>query len=233
MKSKPLLVGVLCAVVAGAPLVAQESDPAKPVKRLNPLSLRDDEESARSSSTPPPESKTPAPEKVTPPTDSTEITASEEASFDEKNRQAIFIGNVKVVNPQFTLTAKKLTAFLAGKGTAAKPATTPAPGAGATPAGGGGLERAVAEGDVIIVQDQPGEPGKEPTRYVGRGQKADYDVKTGDITLSGWPQVQQGINNHIATEEGTVMIINRSGKMRTSGRSKTVIQDSSEETPER
>jgi len=48
------------------------------------------------------------------------------------------------------------------------------------------------------------------------------------VILSGWPQIQQGINNQIATEEGTVMILNRSGRMQTVGASKTVIAESSE-----
>src|SRR5277367_514410 len=39
----------------------------------------------------------------------TEITATQEAQFDTKTRSGIFIGNVKVVDPQFTLTSNRLT----------------------------------------------------------------------------------------------------------------------------
>ena len=42
----------------------------------------------------------------------TEITASQEAQFDTKARTGVFIGNVKVVDPQFTLTSNRLTVHL-------------------------------------------------------------------------------------------------------------------------
>ncbi|MDP9292625.1 MAG: hypothetical protein M3O82_09720, partial [Verrucomicrobiota bacterium] len=95
---------------------------------------------------------------------------------------------------------------------------------------GGGLERAVAEGNVLIVQDKPDPNGGPPEHYVGKGARADYDAKTGDIVLTGWPQVQQGINSHVATEASTVMTLNRSGTIKTEGKSKTVIEDSSRDS---
>ena len=42
----------------------------------------------------------------------TEITATQEAQFDVKSRSGVFIGNVKVVDPQFTLTSDRLTVHL-------------------------------------------------------------------------------------------------------------------------
>ncbi|MDP9292276.1 MAG: hypothetical protein M3O82_07930, partial [Verrucomicrobiota bacterium] len=42
----------------------------------------------------------------------TEITAEKEATFDEKAHVAVFLGTVRIVDPQFTLTADKVTAFL-------------------------------------------------------------------------------------------------------------------------
>lgn len=182
----------------------------------------------------------------------TEITASQEASFDSKARQAIFLGDVHVKDPQFTLSTDKLTVFFKKEGTpstSAKPipkhdgtmatsGTKPVSAGGATPKPGdsqsapgsnvpgvGGMERAIAEGNVVIIQDKPGENGAEPTHYVGKAAKAEYEAATGNITLSGWPQVQQGINTQVATEERTVMILNRDGRMRTVGASKALIQD--------
>ena len=38
-----------------------------------------------------------------------EITAKQTADFDSRNRTAVFVGSVKVVDPQFTLTADKVT----------------------------------------------------------------------------------------------------------------------------
>lgn len=191
---------------------------------------------------------TPAPEKKGP----TEITAEKEATFDDKAHVAIFLGAVHVVDPQFTLTADKVTAYLKKETGAVAPSATPksgpnetaspTPGARVSPPNenaktarsndnsadsGGGLDRAVAEGNVVIVQDKPDPDGGPPEHYVGKGERADYDTKTGNIVLSGWPQVQQGINSHVATEGSTVMTLNRSGTIKTEGKSKTVIEDSS------
>lgn len=154
----------------------------------------------------------------------TEITASKETTFDEKTRKAVFVGDVTVKDAQFQLTCGKLTAYLrrgsSGEGGQAKVPQ------------GGGLDRAVAEGDVVIVQEKVDDKG-EVTRYVGKARKAEYDATTGNVTLSGWPQIQQGINTQVATEEGTVMILNQKGALQTRGPSKTVISDSSGPAPGR
>ncbi len=135
----------------------------------------------------------------------TEITAQKEATFDEKGNKAVFTGDVRVNDPQFTLTADKLIVTLA--------------------ADRSGIARAEAEGNVVIVQetksDQPG--------AIGRARSAVYEPESGNVTLSGWPEIQQGINRHIATEAGTRMILNRDGRARTYGGSRTVITD----TPDR
>jgi len=146
----------------------------------------------------------------------TEITCTKEANFDNKSRRAVFIGTVKVKDPQFTLTSDKLVAILRDN-TAAAGAKKDS-----------GLEKATADGNVIIIQDKPSEDGGPPKRYVGKAEHAEYDASTGDVTLTGWPQVQQGINNQVATEASTVMILNRDGRMKTIGGSKTVIQESAD-----
>lgn len=171
----------------------------------------------------------------------TEITATQEATLDAKARMAVFLGAVHIKDAQFTLDADKLTVYFKkppqpdgaktweGKGAATK---TPDHKTGATPGatpglpqGGGGLEKAIAEGDVVIVKDQPDANGGAPVHYVGKAAKVEYNAVTGDAILSGWPQVQQGINMHAATAESTVMYLNREGRMRTEGGSKTVITD--------
>lgn len=150
----------------------------------------------------------------------TEITASKETSFDEKTRKVVFLGDVVVKDPEFHITCEQLTVFLKKGG---NPNGSDAPPS----SGDGGLDRVIAEGKVIIFQEKSDEKGKI-TRYVGKASKAEYNSMTGDVTLSGWPQIQQGINNQVATEEGTVMVLNRSGRMKTIGASKTVIAESSE-----
>ena len=68
----------------------------------------------------------------------TEITATQEAQFDTKTRIGVFIGNVKVVDPQFTMTSDRLTVHLNKDEE------------------GGGLNDAEANGNVIIVHvNQP------------------------------------------------------------------------------
>ncbi len=122
---------------------------------------------------------------------------------------------------------------------AVKPISKPAADGG-KPAGakdeaapsGSGIDRALAEGHVVIVQDKPDPDGGEPVHYVGKSSRADYDANTGDIVLSGtadpatWPQLQQGINTHIAMEAGVVMTLNRAGALHSKGgKTKTVISD--------
>lgn len=169
----------------------------------------------------------------------TEITATKEATYDEKTHVAVFIGEVRVNDPQFKISCDKLTATMRDS-TARAPAPSPAPKASpatalakespqpgaAKPGGGGGLKHAIAEGHVVIIQDKPAADGQPPQHSYGRAQRAEYDSDSGDVTLTGWPQVQQGINMQIATEESTVMVMNRDGHtMRTKGPTKTVIQD--------
>jgi lipopolysaccharide export system protein LptA len=95
-------------------------------------------------------------------------------------------------------------------------------------AGAGALEKAVAEGDVIIFQEKTNERG-EIERSVGRAQKAVYDTKTGNITLSGWPQVEQKQNTIVAMEEGTVILLNQKGTLEVLGHSKSFLRSTSSE----
>jgi lipopolysaccharide export system protein LptA len=162
----------------------------------------------------------------------TEITATQEAQFDTKTRTGVFIGNVKVVDPQFTLTADRLTVHLNRD------------------EDGGGLNEADAQGNVVIVHvNQPktqgppaqmvgaptpavgtaasGTPAKaqQPTTSTGKSDRALYEAKEGSITLTGWPQVTQGANTHIATAPGVKMVLFKDGRMQTYGSTRTLIED--------
>jgi lipopolysaccharide transport protein LptA len=131
----------------------------------------------------------------------TEISAEREATFNEKENRATFVGGVRVKDPSFLLSADRLTVFLNRNRS--------------------GIERAVAEGNVVIVQQtEAGEKGA-----VGRARRAEYVPTTGVVTLIGWPEIQQGINRHIAANESTRMILNRDGRATTEGASRTVITD--------
>lgn len=132
----------------------------------------------------------------------TEITAQKEATFNEKENRAVFIGDVRVKDPAFLLSSDRLTVFMNKDRS--------------------GIDRAVAEGNVVIVQQTANSSEKGA---IGRAREAVYVPSTGVVTLSGWPEVQQGINRHVATTPATRMILNRDGRATTEGASKTVITD--------
>jgi lipopolysaccharide export system protein LptA len=180
--------------------------------------------------------KVKAKDKSAAPSGPTIITAEQEATFDEKAHIAVFIGNVKVVSPQFTLTCKKLTAYLNQDNGETKPAASPAPSG--KPNGGvddngpgGGLDHAFAEGDVVIIEQKPAENGGKPEIDIGKSATAKFNNKTGEMVLMGWPQLQQGINTHIATSESTVMTLHKDGHLKTVGPSRSVIQDQPDPSP--
>lgn len=152
----------------------------------------------------------------------TEITALE-ATFDQKNHLAIFTKEVVLQSPDFDLTCDRLTAYLKNSDAAA--ATTEKPPV--APGGedkSGGLDRVIAEGNVVITQEKTEVDGTL-TRSVGRSQKAIYNASTGDTVLTGRPEVQQGINTIIATADNTTMTMKKGGDARVQGPHKTVIRD--------
>lgn len=165
---------------------------------------------------------------------STEIVALE-ATFDQKAHLAVFTGEVVVTDPAFIVQADKLTAYLKHDdkpvGEVVAPGrlkTTPDPKPDAKPSKGGGLEKAIAEADpgkMVTVIQEKNEADGTSSRSIGHGKKVVFDSVTGDITLTGRPDVQQGINTCIATDESTIMILNRDGHMRVTGPHKTVIKD--------
>ncbi|MBC8002402.1 MAG: hypothetical protein H7X97_07425, partial [Opitutaceae bacterium] len=147
--------------------------------------------------------------------------------FDQKARQAVFLGHVTVKDPEFDLVCDKLTAFLkgdkpAGVANGAKPGSE-----SPSKQKSGGLERAVAEGNVVITQDKL-DPDGSLTKSVGKSARADYSATTGEMVLSGNPEVQQGINTCIATDSSTRMFMKREGKMRVEGPSRMIIRDQGE-----
>jgi len=197
-----------------------------------------------------PLAKEPKPEKKA--KGQTEITALE-ATFDQKTREAVFIDNVVVIDPEFKLTTcDRLTAFLkkakedtdtpadqpasnqpgAKQPPSKQPAATPPPSKESLNSApkGGGIDHAIAEAgtgkQVTITQDKLEADGTI-TKNIGHGDKVTYDAKTGDIVLTGNPSVQQGINLCVSLDAGTVMTLNRNGRMKVEGAHKTIIKDTS------
>ncbi|MBA2271777.1 MAG: hypothetical protein H0W20_14460 [Chthoniobacterales bacterium] len=130
---------------------------------------------------------------------------SNEAFFDSEKYIGIFSGRVIVKDPRFNIQADKLTIYLS-KGEAR------------------GLERAVAEGNVGVIREAPGEQGAPPSRSVGRADIAVYTAKDGNVELKGTPRLQSGMNTHIATSPDTVMLVNQNGQLTTRGPSRTEIR---------
>ena len=149
----------------------------------------------------------------------TTISSKKGAYLDSKAYMATFNGSVSVVDARFSLTCDKLTAFFV------RPSVESA-GEVKGESGRSGLDKAEAEGDVIIIQDKVGDKG-EVERSLARAQKAVYDSQTGNITLSGWPQVEQKQNVTMAAEESTVIVLNRKGKLEVLGHSKSILRNAS------
>jgi lipopolysaccharide export system protein LptA len=126
------------------------------------------------------------------------------ATFENASNTAEFTGHVVVHDPQFNLTCDKLHVLMA--------------------LGRKGLSKVIATGSVVITQEKTNDRG-DIVKSVGKCGKATYDAVTGDMTLEDWPQIQQGINNQIATEQSTIMILNSKGRSRTIGASRTMIVD--------
>ena len=140
----------------------------------------------------------------------TEITARD-ATFDNRTHEATFTGEVLVTDPEFGLSCEKLSVYLK------KPEEKPKDGA----EGGGGIDKAIAEVNVIITMDKPDSDGK-PQRYIGRAKKAIFDNTSGILTLSGWPQIAQSINGSLSKQivsrvEGCVIVIDRAGRIDVKG----------------
>ncbi len=177
----------------------------------------------------------PAPEETPASANDTEILASQGASFAAKDRIAVFSGDVRVHDPRFTLACDKLTVYL-NKGAAVGAVPTPTPIATPTPADaeanrGGGIDHAVAEGHVIIIQKRaPTKAGEEEKTSVGRCDRAEYDSKTGDMTLRGMPKVEQNGDSHEALSNATYMVLHRDNSLETHGPNRTYILQRGKDT---
>ncbi len=165
------------------------------------------------------------------PANDTEILASQGATFAAKDRIAVFIGDVRVRDPRFTLACDKLTVYLAktaAPGASPSPGNTPPPiDPAAKPDAdkASGIDHAVAEGHVIIIKkNAPTKPGEEEKISIGRCDIGEFDNKTGDMTLRGMPKVEQNGDSHEALSRSTYMILHKDNSLETHGPSRTIIR---------
>ena len=163
----------------------------------------------------------------------TEIT-SLESTYDNGTHIAIFTGGVTLKDPEFNVICDKLTATLrhgpavpSKKGSSREGGLAKAPAKANSPEQKGGLQKALAESDegqvVTITQDKVNSDGTIK-HSVGHSRKAFYDAETGDVSLTGGkPDMKQDKDLMVALEERTVLILNRDGRTRSVGPSKTYI----------
>ena len=157
---------------------------------------------------------------------------AESSYIDSANSITVFEGSVSAKHPDFDLTCDKLEVHMpktekkdrpgpaVASGSKLDPTKTPPPGetstpppAAETPGQAGGIDKAIATGTkVVITQHAPDGSSK-----IGTGRHVTYDGKTGDITLRGMPQIQDGGNMIIATSAETVLVITAAGKIKTMG----------------
>ncbi len=179
------------------------------------------------------------------------IITSVQATFDQKANVAVFIDNVLVVDPEFTIHCDKLTAYLKhndppkppaapappGK-PGVKPVATPAPKPDAKGEGtpddaapkkkGTGLDKALAEaspGKRVLINQDKVETDGTITHGIGRADWATYDTLTGDVVLHGTPEVIQGPKSVVAIDPDAVITLNRDGRMHAVGLTRTTVDN--------
>lgn len=146
------------------------------------------------------------------PTD-TVITCDGGMYFDADEGILVYLGNVKVTDPRFALSAaRQVKVFFAKKaekkGTARKEVDSGAMG------NFGDVEKLVAEGAVLI--DQKGVGGKEPVN--ASGQILTYNVPTGEIIIhGGYPWVKQGTYYARAKQPNLTLRLLNDGSFSTQG----------------
>lgn len=134
----------------------------------------------------------------------TVIDAQDGAWFDDTTNTVEFFGKVVVHDPQFTLTCDRLNVVMNKNRQ--------------------GVQLVTATGNVNIEQQGANDSG-EKVMSSGKAGVAVYEPATGDITLKLWPQVRQGKNFQVATDENTIMVLNSKGTFRTKGQTRTMILD--------
>lgn len=171
-----------------------------------------------------------------------DITAQKSAFFDANNNYGIYTGDVKARHPQMYIECEELELFMAkqegGVLGAPKP-KKPAPAASdadivapskkkaentAPP-----IDKADARGPMVTVE----KVAEDGELQIGHCKHLIYDGKTGNTTLLEWPQVQAGNRLHKATEAGCIMVIDKAGKLTTTGGHETIVLQGDEATPRR
>lgn len=170
-----------------------------------------------------------------------DITATKSSFFDANNNYGIFTGDVKARHPQMYIECEELELFMTKQeggvlgapkpkkvGPAAKDAdilAAPKKPANTDPP----IDKADARGPMVTIE----KISEDGELQIGHCKHLIYDGKTKRTTLLEWPQVQAGNQLHKATEAGCIMIIEKNGKLTTTGGHETIILQGDEVTPRR
>jgi lipopolysaccharide transport protein LptA len=128
-----------------------------------------------------------------------DVQSDRQADYDQANNKVIFTGKVELNSAAMRLRAERVEVFMKK--------------------GGGGMERVEATGNVLMrTQDTANGPGQ-----MASAGRASYNLKTGEITLSDWPKIQETGKAHISTDPSTKMYMFTDGRLRTDGPNRTII----------
>ena len=170
-----------------------------------------------------------------------DITAQKSAFFDANKNYGIYTGDVKARHPQMYIECEELELFMArqeggvlGGSKSKKPATqskdadilapTKKPANAGPP-----IDKADARGPMVTVEKL----SEDGELQIGHCKHLIYDGKTESTTLLEWPQVQVGNQLHKSTEAGCIMVIDKNGKLTTTGGHETIILQGDEVAPRR
>jgi lipopolysaccharide export system protein LptA len=170
-----------------------------------------------------------------------DITAQKSAYFDANKNYGIYTGDVKARHPQMYIECEELELFMAkqeggvlGGSKPKKPATTAKDADILAPVkkpanAGPPIDKADARGPMVTVE----KISEDGELQIGHCKHLIYDGKTESTTLLEWPQVQVGNQLHKSTEAGCIMIIDKNGKLTTTGGHETLILQGDEVAPRR
>lgn len=164
----------------------------------------------------------------------TVVIESDSSVFDLNEAVFIYTGRVRARHPQFYIECDELVVHMEKQDSdgekqdevGSKPGkASEIVEAGKDKPRDGGIKKAIATGSTVTIE-KLNELGET---QIGKCRKAVYEGASGQIVMSDYPQVQRGNILHIATQPDTLMIFDPGGRLRTTGRPRTVILSEGEQ----
>ena len=137
------------------------------------------------------------------------VVVSDSVEFDPDSGKWIYLGDVKLTAPRFTLSTDDRVEVMPEKPTeTSKGQTKPA---------NRGIVSATAVGKRVTVTYRE----SDERAYEGSSQQITYEGKTGTLTMKGWPVIKDGKRSLVGTLESTVMTLDSKGRLSIIGPSVT------------